>query len=154
MASDDSSSSGKEADGTVRASVKLPLKKLAARVLRSEDIESPKAAESDIEELSDTTEEHSQEGEKSNRWELIASLLESGDRAKSNVIKLLGREVRQAIEALELHKDVLNLLQNHSLEIQASIHLKPLDEQGSNDTLASAEQNSTAADSPADPTIE
>ena len=39
---------------------------------------------------------------------------------------MIGREVRTYLEALDLHNDIHNLLTNYSLEVKASIHLKPL----------------------------
>ncbi len=58
--------------------------------------------------------------------DLLWSLLETGDKAKTEIVKLVAREVRGYLEALELHKDLHHLLTNYSLEIKASVHLKPL----------------------------
>jgi hypothetical protein len=56
----------------------------------------------------------------------LAGLLETGDKARMEVIRLMAREVRGYLEAMELHKDVHHLLTNYSLEVNASFHLKPL----------------------------
>ena len=59
---------------------------------------------------------------------MFGTVLETGDKAKSEMVKMFGREVRNYLNALEIGKDVHNLLTNYSLEISASIHLKPLAE--------------------------
>ena len=41
---------------------------------------------------------------------------------------MIAREFRSYLEALELHKDLHHLLTNYSLEVKASVHLKPLGE--------------------------
>jgi hypothetical protein len=58
--------------------------------------------------------------------EMLASMLETGDKAKAEIVRLVAREVRSYLEALELHKDLHHLLTNYSLEVKASVHLKPL----------------------------
>ena len=58
---------------------------------------------------------------------VLAALLETGDKAKTETIRMVAREVRGYLEALELHKDLNHLLTNYSLEVKASIHLEPLD---------------------------
>lgn len=59
---------------------------------------------------------------------MLHSLLETGDKARMEIVRLLAREVRSYLEALELHKDLHHLLTNYSLEVNASFHLKPLPE--------------------------
>ena len=130
---------GDSEDSTVRSVVRIPLQKIAAKVLRSDESPNPQNQPQRDESTKVDPEEQHTESFSGNRWELLSSLLESGDRAKSNVIKLIGREIRLAIEALELHKDVLSLLQNHSLEIHASLSLKPLAE--GSDTSAKNSDN-------------
>lgn len=63
---------------------------------------------------------------------MLHSLLETGDKARMEIVRLLAREVRSYLEALELHKDLHHLLTNYSLEVNASIHLKPLPEEEKN----------------------
>jgi len=58
--------------------------------------------------------------------EMLASMLETGDKAKTEIVRLVAREVRGYLEALDLHKDLHHLLTNYSLEVKASVHLKPL----------------------------
>ena len=67
-----------------------------------------------------------QDKEKENTSSLFGTVLETGDKAKSEMVKMFGHEVRNYLNALEIGKDVHNLLTNYSLEISASIHLKPL----------------------------
>ena len=59
-------------------------------------------------------------------WALLGALLETGDKAKTEMVKMLAREVRSYLEALELHKDLHHLFTNYSLEVKTSINLKPL----------------------------
>lgn len=58
--------------------------------------------------------------------ELFATVLETGDKAKTEIVRMVAREVRSYLEALDLHKDIHHLLTNYSLEVKASVHLKPL----------------------------
>ena len=55
-------------------------------------------------------------------------MLETGDKAKSEMVRMFGREVRNYLNALEIGKDIHSLLTNYSLEVNASFHLKPLAE--------------------------
>ncbi len=57
---------------------------------------------------------------------LLSAVLETGDKAKSEIVRLVAKEVRGYLEALELHKDLKHILTNYSLEIKASINLKEL----------------------------
>ena len=67
------------------------------------------------------------DGTRSNR-ELLGSILETGDKAKTEIVRMIGREVRGYLEALDLHNDLHHLLTNYSLEVKASFSLKPLAE--------------------------
>jgi len=73
------------------------------------------------------------ESERRESREIISALMDTGDKAKTEVIRLVAKEVRSYIEALELHKDLHHLLTNYSLELNASFSLKPLKEQIEND---------------------
>jgi hypothetical protein len=66
------------------------------------------------------------EGGRTDPWALLGALLETGDKAKTEMVRMLGREVRTYLEALELHKDLHHIVTNYSLEVKASIHLNPL----------------------------
>ncbi len=58
--------------------------------------------------------------------ELVSGLLDTGDRAKNEAVKLVAREVRSYLEALQLKEELVRIVRSHSLEI--SLRLKPLDE--------------------------
>ena len=57
---------------------------------------------------------------------IIGSMLETGDKAKTEIVRMIAKEVRGYLEALELHKDLKHILTNYSLEINASFSLKEL----------------------------
>lgn len=59
---------------------------------------------------------------------LLGAILETGDKAKTEMVRMTAREVRNYLEALELHKDLHHIITNYSLEVHASINLKPLGE--------------------------
>ncbi len=61
--------------------------------------------------------------------EVLHVLLETGDKAKTEIVRLLAREVRSYLEAMDLHNDVRDLLGNYSLEVKASFSLKPLNKE-------------------------
>lgn len=71
-------------------------------------------------------ESDSDDGQRPPNREILGAILETGDKAKSEIVRMIGREVRTYLEALDLHNDIHNLLTNYSLEVKASIHLKPL----------------------------
>ncbi|MBN1335882.1 MAG: hypothetical protein JXB39_07980 [Deltaproteobacteria bacterium] len=58
----------------------------------------------------------------------LALLLETGDRARSEVLRLAAREVRASLSELRLGEELHHLIKDYSLEVRASIHLKPLNE--------------------------
>lgn len=74
-------------------------------------------------------EEDGPEGHRAEAWALLGALLETGDKVKVEIVRMLAREVRGYLEALELHKDLHHLMTNYSLEVHASLHLKPLREE-------------------------
>jgi len=61
--------------------------------------------------------------------DILGAVWETGDKAKTEVVRMVAREVRGYLEALELHKDLRTLLTDYSLEVKASFHLKPLKEE-------------------------
>jgi hypothetical protein len=58
--------------------------------------------------------------------EVIGGVLEMSDRAKTEAVRLVAREVRNYLEELKIKDDLLSLATKHSLEIQLSLKLKPL----------------------------
>ena len=111
------------------------LRRVARRIFRELDLDNEeregKPAEADTAEQEPAPEgapraDRRREGGRSDPWALLGALLETGDKAKTEMVRMLGREVRTYLEALELHKDLHHIVTNYSLEVQASIHLKPL----------------------------
>lgn len=60
--------------------------------------------------------------------ELVGAILGASDKARTEAIRLIGREVRTWLEGLGLAEGVHHLLTNYSLEVSASVSLKPLGE--------------------------
>ncbi|MBT3223717.1 MAG: hypothetical protein HN348_32005 [Proteobacteria bacterium] len=58
--------------------------------------------------------------------ELLLAVLSTSDKAKTEMVKMAAREVRHYLDELKLKDDLLNLMTNHSLEVSASISLKPI----------------------------
>lgn len=61
--------------------------------------------------------------------EVFGAVLEGGDRAKSEVVRAVAREVRNYLEELGLKDDIQHLLTNYSLEVHASVNLRRLSEE-------------------------
>ena len=61
--------------------------------------------------------------------EVLHLLLETGDKAKTEIVRLLARELRSYLEAMDVHNDIKDLLSNYSLEVNASFSLKPLNKE-------------------------
>lgn len=58
--------------------------------------------------------------------EVFGAVLEGSDKAKTEVVRAVAREVRHYLEELGLKDDVKNLLTNYSFEIHASVNLRRL----------------------------
>ena len=56
----------------------------------------------------------------------IGSVLETGDKAKTEIVRMVAREVRAYLEALELKDELKDLLGDYELEVNATFKLKPL----------------------------
>jgi hypothetical protein len=117
------------------------LRSLARRIFREIDLDGARESQAELEdgEAGDPSSPESGEhrtgkgagrGEREKTrvdpWALLGALLETGDKAKTEMVRMLAREVRSYLEALELHKDLHHLLTNYSLEVNASFNLKPL----------------------------
>lgn len=61
--------------------------------------------------------------------DVMSSILETSDRAKTEAVRLVAREVRSYLDELKLKEDLTRLLHSHSLEIKMSLSLKPLAEE-------------------------
>lgn len=60
--------------------------------------------------------------------ELLGAVLETSDKAKTEVVKLVAREVRNYLEELKIKDDLKELVTSHSLEVKLSLRLEPKDE--------------------------
>lgn len=58
--------------------------------------------------------------------EMVGVVLEGGDKARSEVVRAIAREVRNYLEELGLKEDLRNLMTNYSLEMHASVNLRRL----------------------------
>lgn len=58
--------------------------------------------------------------------DLMGAFLETSDRAKTEMVKMVAREVRNYLDELKLKEDMRDLLTGHSLEVKMSLSLKPL----------------------------
>ena len=73
--------------------------------------------------------------------EILGAMLETSDKAKTEVVKLVAREVRTYLEELKVMDDLKDLMTSHSLELKVSMNLKPLAEK-----LDKTEPNEPPAD--------
>lgn len=60
--------------------------------------------------------------------EILGAMLETSDKAKTEVVKLVAREVRTYLEELKVMDDLREMMTSHSLELNVSMSLKPLAE--------------------------
>jgi hypothetical protein len=58
----------------------------------------------------------------------VTAVLNTGDKARTEMVRMVAREVRRYLEELKLGEDVRELLTNYSLDVHASISLQPLAE--------------------------
>ena len=58
--------------------------------------------------------------------EVLGAVIDSGDKAKTEVVRMVAREVRTYLEGLGLHNDLRHVMTNYSLDVNASFSLKPL----------------------------
>ena len=58
--------------------------------------------------------------------DVVSSLFEMGDKARMETVRLLAKEVRGYVEAIELDKGLSELMTNYSLDITASFRLRPI----------------------------
>lgn len=58
--------------------------------------------------------------------ELLGTVVETSDRAKTEMVRMLAREIRHYLEELKLKDDLKELITGHSLEVHLSLSLKPL----------------------------
>ena len=77
----------------------------------------------------DASEDADRSGRRAEVREILSSLLATGNKTRAELIRLVAKEVRFYLEAAELDVMLHDLVTNYSLEVNASIHLKPLDEE-------------------------
>ena len=65
--------------------------------------------------------------------EMLSSILQLSDKARTETVRLLAKEFRGYLEALEIKDDVHDLLTSYSVEVQASFRLKPVKKKVSSD---------------------
>ncbi len=58
--------------------------------------------------------------------EMLSSILQLSDKARTETVRLLAKEFRGYLDALEIKDDVHDLLTSYSVEVQASFRLKPV----------------------------
>ena len=58
--------------------------------------------------------------------EVLGAVIDGGDKAKTELVRLVAREVRTYLEGLGLHEDIRHLMTNYSLDVNASFRLRPL----------------------------
>lgn len=58
--------------------------------------------------------------------DLASAVLETSDRAKTEMVRMVAREVRNYLDELQLKEGVMDLVRSHSLEVHVSLNLKPL----------------------------
>jgi len=61
-----------------------------------------------------------------NPREVLGAVIDGGDKAKSELVRMVAREVRTYLEGMGLDEDIRHLMTNYSLDVQASFSLKPL----------------------------
>ena len=85
--------------------------------------------------------------------EAIGTVLETGDKAKTEVVRMVAREVRAYLDALEVKDDLKELLEDYELEVNATFKLKPLlkaaPEQSDGEETASAKEEPPVGGAPA-----
>ena len=81
--------------------------------------------------------------------EALGAILDTSDRAKTEIVRAVAREVRNYVEELGLKDDLHNLATNYSVEFRASIHLKRLTEEEKG-SVTEAPRSEGRAESPAE----
>jgi hypothetical protein len=56
----------------------------------------------------------------------VTAVLNTGDKAKTEMVRMVAREVRHYLQELKLGEDLRELLTNYSLDVHASVSLQPL----------------------------
>ena len=59
--------------------------------------------------------------------DLMVAVLSTSDRAKTEMVRMTAREVRNYLDELRLKEELVKLVRSHSLEVKASFSLKPIE---------------------------
>ena len=86
--------------------------------------------------------------------EVIGGVLDISDRAKTEAVRLVAREVRHYLDELRIMDDMKELVTSHSLEVKLSLHLKPLPGTEAADTPAAKERPAPRAEPEPEPVDE
>lgn len=73
--------------------------------------------------------------------EFFNSILSTGDKAKTELLKALAREFRQYLTEMGVDRDIRHLLLNYSLDINASLSLKRKDSDAETSSDKGSEDN-------------
>ena len=76
----------------------------------------------------------------------VAALLETGDRAKNEAVRLAAREIRHYLTELRLGEEMHNLLRDYKLEVHATFNLRPLSESAESEPEGDADDDEPAAE--------
>jgi hypothetical protein len=85
--------------------------------------------------------------------ELLAGVLATSDKAKSEFVRMMGREVGHYLDGLNLKNDLLDIATNYKLEVHATFHLSPV-ASGSDEPARStseSDEEPTSSDPPKEP---
>lgn len=91
-----------------------PLVDLAARFVRA-----------GAEAVTQTTEKLREKGEQFDAKEIVSGAAQLGLRGKEELVGIVAREVRSYMEKLQIGDDIRAFLTSHTLEVNASLRLKP-----------------------------
>ena len=78
--------------------------------------------------------------------EVLGAFLEGSDKAKSEIVRAIAREVRNYLEEMGLKDDIHHLLTNYSFEVKASVHLRRLAESDKGESTPAAPEPEPAPD--------
>jgi hypothetical protein len=58
--------------------------------------------------------------------EMLSSLLQLSDKARTETVRLVAKEFRGYLDALEIKEDLHDFMTSYSVEVKASFRLKPV----------------------------
>ena len=67
--------------------------------------------------------------------EMLSSLLQLSDKARTETVRLIAKEFRGYLEALEIKDDVHDFLTSYSVEVNASFRLKPVKKSSTDESV-------------------